>query len=172
MPLDAELSLGADSYSDMLREMGEYLGVYGVYHKVADVLERFFGLQLSTRTLQHQVLTDAEEVLSYYEQKPAPYPDEEAEVLVLQADGKGVPIIAESAEPPSVRLGKGQKRGRKKEAIVTTAYTITAAPRRLKLCCAAITTFRAPLKRPNLSILIRQRRTNMCGQRWKARIPR
>ncbi len=122
-PLDAELSLGEDSYLDMLREMTEYLGVYGVYHKVADVLERFFGLQLSTRTLQEQVLTDAEDVRAYYEQKPAPKPDEEAEGLVVQADGKGVPLIVDSPDPQPVRLGKGQKRGRKKEAIVTTAVS-------------------------------------------------
>lgn len=128
-PLDAELSLGADSYSDMLREMGEYLGVYSVYHKVADVLERFFGVRLSSRVLQAQVRTDAEDVVAYYAHKPAPCAADEAEVLVIQADGKGVPIIMEPETPPPVRLGKGQKRGRKKEAIVTTAYTIAPTPR-------------------------------------------
>jgi hypothetical protein len=49
-----------------------------------------------------------------------------ASILVAQADGKGIPMILENeteAEAP-VRLGKGQKRGRKKEAIVTSAYTI------------------------------------------------
>lgn len=129
IPLDAELSLGEDSYSDMLREMAEYLNVYSVYHKVADVMQRFFGLHLSTRTLQNQVLTDAEDVQAYYEQKPAPAAAAEAAVLVVQADGKGVPIIMESPDAPPVRLRKGQKRGRKKEAIVTTAYTITAVSR-------------------------------------------
>jgi hypothetical protein len=129
VPLDAELSLGKDSYSDMLREMAEYLDVHGVYHKVADVMKRFFNLHLSARTLQAQVLTDAEDVLAYYEQKPAPKPDAEAETLVIQADGKGVPIIVEPPAPQPVRLGKGQKRGRKKEAIVTTAYTTAAALR-------------------------------------------
>lgn len=128
-PLDAELSLGADSYSDMLREMAEYLGVYGVYHKVADALERFLGLRLSSRVLQAQVRTDAEDVVAYYDQKPAPATSTEAAVLVIQADGKGVPMIVEVATPQPVRLGKGQKRGQKKEAIVTTAYTIASAPR-------------------------------------------
>jgi hypothetical protein len=103
--------------------------VYGAYHKVAEVLERFFGLRLSSRALQAQVLTDAEDVVAYYEQKPAPAANTEAEVLVIQADGKGVPIIVEAATPQPVRLGKGQKRGRKKEAIVTTAYTSAVAPR-------------------------------------------
>jgi hypothetical protein len=128
-PLDAELSLGEDRYSDMLREMAEYLGVYGVYHKVAEVLERFFELRLSSRVLQAQVLRDGEDVVAYYAQKPAPQVTEEAAVLVVQADGKGVPLIVETEAPAPVRLGKGQKRGRKKEAIVTTAYTLAHTPR-------------------------------------------
>jgi hypothetical protein len=129
VPLDAELSLGEDSYSDMLREMAEYLDVYGVYHKVADVMQRFFGLQLSTRTLQDQVLADAEDVVAYYEQKAAPESETEGEILVVQADGKGVPIIVDLPDQQPLRLGKGEKRGRKKEAIVTTAYSIATAPR-------------------------------------------
>jgi len=129
VPLDAELSLGEDSYSDLLREIAEYLSVYGNYHKVAEMLARFFGLQLSTRTLQDYVLTDAAVVNTYYAEKPAPQLATEAAVLVVQADGKGVPLIMEATAPPPVRLGKGQKRGHKKEAIVTAAYTIAAASR-------------------------------------------
>lgn len=128
-PLDAALSLGEDSYSDMLREIGEYLGVYGVYHKVCDIIERFLGLRLSSRVVQDQILTDAVDVGAYYEQKPAPAVAAEAAVLVVQADGKGVPLIVEAETPPPLRLGKGQKRGHKKEAIVTTAYTIAPTPR-------------------------------------------
>jgi len=128
-PLDAALSLGEDSYSDMLREMSTYLGVNGVYHKVCDSLERFLGLRLSSRVVQEQILTDAVDVGAYYEQKPAPTVAAEAAVLVVQADGKGVPLIVEAETPPPLRLSKGQKRGHKKEAIVTAAYTIAPTPR-------------------------------------------
>jgi hypothetical protein len=75
------------------------------------------------------VAEDSEDVLAYYEQKPTPTASDEAEILVVQADGKGVPIILEKSSSTPVRLGKGQKRGRKKEAIVTTVYTIAAHPR-------------------------------------------
>jgi len=128
-PLDAALGLGEDSYSDMVRELAEYLGVYSVYHKTAEILERIFGLHLSTRTIQAQVLADAAQVPAYYAQKPPPPAASEAEVFVIQADGKGVPIILDAPVPQPVRLGKGEKRGHKKEALVTTAYTIAAAPR-------------------------------------------
>jgi len=128
-PLDAELSLGADRYSDFLREMLEYLGVHVAYNKAAEILERFLGIGLSTRVLQEMIGEDTIDVKAFYAQKPAPVPSTEAEILVIQADGKGVPLVLETPAEPPVRLGKGQKRGRKKEAIVTTVYTIGCIPR-------------------------------------------
>jgi hypothetical protein len=131
-PLDAELGLGDDSYSDMLREVTEYLAIYHVYGgKKAGFLERLFGLNLSTRALQQNVAEDSEEVEGYYAQKLPPCPESEAEILVIQADGKGIPMVLEEDEVAEVqvRLGKGQKHGHKKEAIVTTVYTIAGMPR-------------------------------------------
>jgi hypothetical protein len=128
-PLDAELSLGEDCYSDLFREVSEYLGVYTVYGKTSDILERLLELNLSTRALQQNIAKDAADVEAYYAQKLPPSPASEAEILVIQADGKGVPMILDEPTEPSVRLGKGQKHGHKKEAVVTSVYTIAAAPR-------------------------------------------
>lgn len=124
VPLDAALSLGADCYSDLLREVVEYQGVYNVYHKSSDILARLLGFQLSSGAIESNMSDDAADVEAYYAQKPAPPPAEEAAILVIQADGKGVPMVLEEPPEPAVRLGKGQKRGRKKEAMVTTVYTI------------------------------------------------
>jgi hypothetical protein len=66
----------------MLLEMAEYFEACGVYYKVAGVLERFLVFRCPS-ALQHQVVTDAGEVLPYYEQKPAPHPDAETEGLIL-----------------------------------------------------------------------------------------
>ena len=129
-PLDAELSLGSDRYSDLLRDTVEYLAVYvPSYGKAMAILERILNFKVSTRVVQKMVDEDADDVEAYYEQKPPPDPTEEAAILVVQADGKGVPMVLEEVAEPKVRLGKGQKRGRKKEAIVTTVYTIASAPR-------------------------------------------
>ena len=129
MPLDAALSLGIGCYSDLLRETLDYLAVYVPFNKAVDIFKRILKVTISTRVQQKFVTEDAEDVLAYYEQKPAPAAADEAEILVIQADGKGIPIILEKPLPDPVRLGKGQKRGRKKEAIVTTVYTITANSR-------------------------------------------
>jgi hypothetical protein len=128
-PLDAELSLGEDCYSDLFREVSEYLGVYTVYGKTSDILERLLELNLSTRALQQNIAEDAADVEAYYAQKPPPSPADEAEILAVQADGKGVPMILDEPTEPTVRLGKGRKRGHKKEAVVTSVYTIKTTPR-------------------------------------------
>ena len=128
--LDAELGLGADSYSDLVREIADYLGVYTVYHKSADILQRLLGLNLSSRVIEAGIAADAGDVTAFYEQKQPFSPATEAEILVVQADGKGVPLVYdEPASAQPVRLGKGQKRGRKKEAIVTGVYTIAPQSR-------------------------------------------
>ncbi|NIQ12801.1 MAG: ISKra4 family transposase [Gammaproteobacteria bacterium] len=124
--LDEELSLGEDCYSDLVREIHDYLSVYGVYHKACAILERVLGLRLSTRVVQTNLGEDAAEVEAYYAQKPAPPAEREADILVIQADGKGVPMILENTASERVRLRKGEKHGRKKEAVVTTVYTIEA----------------------------------------------
>ncbi len=50
--------------------------------------------------------------------------------MVVQADGKGVPLVKETEAAHKVRLGKGEKRSKKKEAIVTSVYTIEPSKRR------------------------------------------
>jgi len=123
-PLDAELSLGSDCYSDLVREIAEYLGVDVTYEKVTGMFARILGQKLSTNAVSKMVAEDAADVEAYYEQKPAPKPEDEGEILVIQADGKGVPLVRETCVQAKVRLGKGEKRTKKKEAIVTGIYTI------------------------------------------------
>lgn len=123
-PLDGELSLGSDCYSDLLREIAEYLGVDVTYDKVREMFARILGQKLSTNAIQSMVAEDAADVEAYYEQKPAPKPEDEGEILVIQADGKGVPMVRETPAAAKVRLGKGEKRAKKKEAVVTGVYTI------------------------------------------------
>ena len=101
------------------------------YHKRLGVLRRLLGLKLSTRTLGAQVAEDAPAVEAFYAQQAPPPPTEEAPILVVQTDGKGVPTLRRTttATVAAVRLGKGQKHGGKKEATLTALYTIAPAVR-------------------------------------------
>ena len=124
-PLDAELSLPARCYSDLLCEWVAYGTTDESYRESRTVLERILGLSLSVQALEASVAEAAGEVTAFYAQPAAPSPPAtDATILVVQADGKGVPMVQPSPPAPPVRLGKGEKRGKKKEAVVTGLYTI------------------------------------------------
>jgi len=128
-PLDQELALGTDCYSALVRELLEYLGVDSTYAKVADCFARILGLELSTQAISDLVAEDAGDVEAFYAQQPPPPPASAAALLVIQADGKGVPMVRATPAEPKVRLAKGDKHSRKKEAVVTGLYTIAPHPR-------------------------------------------
>jgi len=130
LPLDEKLSLGEGQYSDLLREIVELSGVEMAYEKAVELFRRLFGQRLGKQAVQQMVEEDAMDVLSYDEQKPAPAVTEEGSILVVQSDGKGVPMRQKTEAGDKVRLGKGEKRSKKKEAVVTSVYTIAPAFRK------------------------------------------
>jgi len=123
-PVDAELSLPRRCYSHLLRDWAEYCVSDESYDETNRVLKRILGLSISKQALETAVQEDTGDVEALYEQKAAPPPEREGPLLVIQADGKGVPMVrSEPADPPT-RRAKGQKRTQKKEAVVTAIYTI------------------------------------------------
>jgi hypothetical protein len=128
-PLDAELSLPPHCYSDLLRDWAEFCTTDESYDESNRVLKRILGLCISKQALETAVQEDAADVEAFYEQKAAPPSADEGSILVIQADGKGVPMVrSESADRPA-RRGKGQKRTEKKESVVTAIYSIEPYPR-------------------------------------------
>jgi hypothetical protein len=124
-PLDAALSLPARCYSDLLREWAAFGTTDASYRESQTGLERILGRQLSLQALETGVHEDATDVTAFYAQPPEPHaPVPLGAILVVQADGKGVPQTQVLAGVPRERLGKGQKRSKKKEAVVTSLYSI------------------------------------------------
>jgi hypothetical protein len=124
-PLDAALSLPEHCYSDLLREWTDYDATDGAYRETASAIERILGLDLSVAALESNLREDAQDVAAFYAQPhSATDPATAGALLVVQADGKGVPMVQPPCAEAPLRLGKGQKRTKKKEAIVTSLYTI------------------------------------------------
>lgn len=123
-PLDAELSLPPRCYSDLLRDWAEYCITNESYDESIKVLERILGLSVSKLALETGVQEDAADVEAFYEQKAVPPAEDEGSILVIQADGKGVPMVRAQPASQAARRGKGEKRTKKKEAVVTAIYTI------------------------------------------------
>src|SRR5205814_2281814 len=66
-PLDADLSLPARCYSDLLRDWSAYDLTDSAYRETATTLERILGLDLSTQSLERVVADDARDVAAFYD---------------------------------------------------------------------------------------------------------
>lgn len=144
-PLDADLSLPNRCYSDLLRDFLAYDSSDGAYRETSTTIERILGLDLSIQSLERIVASDACDVAAFYEQLPETAPPTPlGSILVAQADGKGVPMLQPPVASTPVRLGKGQKRTKKKEAIVTALYTIAPYVRTPQQVLSALLHDQAP----------------------------
>jgi hypothetical protein len=138
-PLDAELSMPARWYSDLLREWAAYGTTAESYRESQTVLEHILGVPLSLQAIEPSVADAAGDVTAFYMPPVQPLPPPTTStILVVQADGKGVPMVQPPPVTPPVRLGKGQKRTKKKEAVVTRSYTIAPYPRTPEEVVAAL----------------------------------
>ena len=123
-PLDQALSLPQRCYSDLLMESAELLAVDSAYDKSLRVLTRLLGVSVPELALETQVAEHSQTVKAFYRQRSKFLRTEEGSILVAQADGKGVPMVRRETLSPQVRLSKGDKKTRKKEAIAIAVYTI------------------------------------------------
>jgi hypothetical protein len=123
-PLDAELSLPPRCYSDLLRDWAEHSATNESYTESLRGLNHILGITVCKQALETGIQDDAVDVEAFYEQKETPSPEREGSILVVQADGKGVPMKRDEPAVKAARRGKGQKRAKKKEAVVTAIYTI------------------------------------------------
>ena len=123
-PLDAALNLPESGASDMLREWREKLCAHIPYPTTVQILQDLLKHPVSTRQLQQDIQEDGKHVADFYAQADPLKPEPDASVLVIQADGKGVPMCQETEAAQKVRKSKGEKTSRKKEAIVTAVYTL------------------------------------------------
>jgi hypothetical protein len=126
VPLDARLSLPAGKFSYLLQDWDQGLAVESPYQQFNGVLRRMLGLEQSVASLEQMTRTMAEAVEGFWAEQ-APVPAARADqIVVLSADGKGVPMRKPAAAPPIAahQHQKGPKPGRKKMAVVGAVYQV------------------------------------------------
>jgi hypothetical protein len=127
IPTDALLGLPEGEFSDLLTEWDQAFCVQGSYASSQQTVQRILGLDQSVRSLEQMGLRMAERVEAFRDAQPAPPASEEGSILVLTADGKGVPMRREAGEESATVNGhrsKGEKANKKRMACVGGAYTI------------------------------------------------
>jgi hypothetical protein len=126
VPLDERLQLPQGKNSYLLQDWDQALAVEMPYATVSATLARILGFTQSVHTLernQREMATVAED---FWKNRPTPPAQQEGEILVCTADGKGVPMRGGSkapagVEPPSTG---GVRPGTKKMALLGAVYTV------------------------------------------------
>jgi len=114
-PLDGRLGLPAGDFSYVLEDWAQRLGVQDSFAETGRSLATLLGLHLHARTLEHMNRELADWTLDFRDEQPAPPKREEGEVLVVTADGKGVPMrrpLEQRIRVPHRRV-KGEKANKK-----------------------------------------------------------
>ena len=130
-PLDARLGLPEDRCSYLLRDWNQALVVENPYGQVNTVLERILGLKQSVASLETMTRTLAGAVAGYEATRSPAAPATGEQIVVLSADGKGVPL-RKPADAPAIAAhdhARGPKPDRKKMAVLGAAYQIEPHPR-------------------------------------------
>jgi hypothetical protein len=126
MPLDAQADLPERCYSYLLQEWMDHLSIRESFQEAEGTLATLLGVQVSASRVEvvNQSSVTQEDYEQFYAEKAPPSPDQEGTIQVLGFDGKGVPMIKREAAELKARLGKGEKRQKKKEAMVGVSYTV------------------------------------------------
>jgi hypothetical protein len=127
IPTDAILGLPEGDFSLLLQEWDQSFCVQGSYAQSGRTVERILGLGQSVRSLEHMSVSMASEVAGFRESQPPAPATEEGRIVVLTADGKGVPmrrLAGVDASAVRGRRTKGQKANKKRMACVGGIYTV------------------------------------------------
>lgn len=129
MPLEASANLPESCYSYLLQEWMDVLCIRDSFGQSSVILEKLLGVKVYPNRFE---AVSAESGVSYdqfYAAKEMPVMEEEGSINVAEFDGKGVPVIKRESAHIKARQGKGEKRQKKKEAIVGVSYTTEAKER-------------------------------------------
>ena len=150
VPLDARLHLPDSDFSYVLQDWDQALCVERSHEASRATIERILGIGQSVRSLEQMNVSMAREVKSFRAAVPPPPARKEGPILVVTADGKGVPMRREAGEeaPRRVRLKKGDKANKKRQACVGAVYTIEPFRRTAASVVDEIMHDRAERRRP------------------------
>ncbi len=126
-PMDEQWNRPAQKYSYLLQKWLQAVASESDYREAVERVQELLGLGLVPNAPQRLTQAVAAQVDRYYEEADMPPAHSEGSHVLISADGKGVRILGErngdDGQQARPRRGKGEKRGTKKEAVVTVEAT-------------------------------------------------
>jgi len=128
-PLDEQTNLPERCYSYFLQEWMTLFAVEHPFQESTEWFDQLFDLDLAESVLIEVAKEAPQDYAAFYTQEPPPAAETEGEILVVSVDSKRVPMIKTEAAKLQAKLGKGEKRQKKKEALVGVCYTVNRKER-------------------------------------------
>ena len=124
--VDARLALPAGKFSYLLQDWDQNFAVEEPFGQTVKMVQRILGLKQHVDSLERMNQEMAQQADTFQASLPVPPAEEEGEIFVQTADGKGVPIRRPADAPPirDHQHRSGPKPDRKKMATVTAVYSI------------------------------------------------
>jgi hypothetical protein len=146
VPLDNRLQLPESDYSYLLQRWDATLGCESAFGRVRDTLLDILGVEQPVDSLERINRHTASPVGAFRDSRPLPEAEQEGEVFVLSADGKGIPMRRDPDDAkPKAKRSKGDKANKKRMAVVGAIYSVERYSRTAEEVVAAL--FRDP-RRP------------------------
>ena len=117
-PRDALLGLPARSYSSEVQRRLVKAAVQGPFDEAVEELADALGISLSRRTAEQIVADASVDFESFDKERSLRLAPESGPLLIPSVDGKGVPMVQSASGERKVRLGRGEKRNKKRRSTV------------------------------------------------------
>ena len=126
VPLDARLELPESKFSYLLQNWDQLLATEQPYGQVSHILQTILGLPQHVDSLERMSRAMSAQAEEFCWSQAPPPPEEEGEILVETADGKGVPIRHAADAPPihDHQHRRGPKPDRKRMATLGAVYSV------------------------------------------------
>ena len=123
-PLDIQCNLPTKIYSYYLQDIMNSISVQNTFLESRKILKKILHIDVYERPLEDLTSSSTVYYDDFYLEKDVSNLDNEGEIQVISLDGKGVPMIKKEAAKIKARQGKGEKKQKKKEALVAVSYTV------------------------------------------------
>lgn len=136
-PIDARIQLPPGKFSYWYEELTQYFCVEQAFAPAAARLQTVFGHAPAVDTLERLSQRLGHQADAFLEQAPTPPAAAEGQLLVLTADGKGVPLVkADVAKVPV--FTERERPGNRRMATLGCVYSVAPFPRTAQDILAAL----------------------------------
>lgn len=122
-PVDDAMNLPNDKYSYNLQEMITLISKNQSYKSTNKLINNIININVPVDSIERIVKNTSEAYDDFYiDNVPVKEVEEKEELLIISYDGKGVPMTKNESKNIKGKLGKGEKKQKKKESLVGVVY--------------------------------------------------